>query len=101
MTDQHDANAGDNSARTVRQLLGGRYGANGPEAEVYVVLREVLPGYFRHDPGSLWMFAGEYKGTGVVDEMLDRLDKSGGRIYRTGDIVAELTPLRIQGCGIG
>jgi hypothetical protein len=47
------------------------------------------------------MFAGEYKGTGVVDEMLDRLDKSGGRIYRTGDIVAELTPLRIQGCGIG
>ncbi len=99
MTDQYDADAGDNSARIVKQLLGGRYGANGPEAEVYVVLREVLPGYFRHDPGSLWMFAGEYKGTGIVDEMLDRLDKSGGRIYRTGDIVAELTRDRQESCG--
>jgi hypothetical protein len=58
-----------------------------------------MPGYFRHDPGSLWMFAGEYKGTGVVDEMLDRLDKSGGRIYRTGDIVAELTRDRQESCG--
>lgn len=72
----------------MRQVLGGRVEA-GREALVYVLWREEPPGRFKHNPGTMFPFAGEYKGTGVVDEMLARLVKSGSQVYRTGDLVAE------------